>query len=73
MTAGGKRIGSGRPKVENPLVTKCFRVDENNYNKAQEIHGKTLNKKVNDYLKRLSKLPKNEAKGSVGKKQYKIV
>lgn len=56
MTAGGKRPGAGRPKKEKPLVTKCFRVDEEVYNKAQEVHGKLLNKKVNDYLKRLSKM-----------------
>ena len=55
MTAGGKREGSGRPKKDKPLVTKCFRVDEDIYNKAQELHGKQLNKKVNDYLKRLAK------------------
>ena len=56
MTAGGKRPGAGRPKKKKPLVTKCFRVDEDVYNKAQEVHGKLLNKKVNDYLKRLSKM-----------------
>lgn len=55
MTAGGKRPGAGRPKVEKVLVTKCFRVDEDAYNKAQAIHEKTLNKKVNELLKRLSK------------------
>ncbi len=54
--SGGKREGAGRPKKEKPLVTKCFRVDEDVYNKAQEVHGKLLNKKVNDYLKRLSKM-----------------
>jgi hypothetical protein len=57
MTAGGKREGAGRPKVEKPLVTKCFRVDEDLYNKAQEIHGKAFNKKVNAYIKRLSQMP----------------
>lgn len=55
MKAGGKRIGAGRPKVDKPLVTKCFRVDEDLYNKAQILHGKTVNKKVNELLKRLSK------------------
>lgn len=54
MTAGGQRVGAGRPKKEKPMVTKCFRVDEEVYNKAKEVHGKLLNKKVNDYLKRLS-------------------
>lgn len=62
MTAGGKREGAGRPKKENPLVTKCFRVDEDAYNKAQEIHGKKLNQKVNGYLKRLSKMPPKAAR-----------
>jgi hypothetical protein len=55
MTAGGKREGSGRPKVEKPLVTKCFRVDEDAFNKAQERHGKELNKKINAFIKRLAK------------------
>lgn len=56
MTAGGKREGAGAPKKENPMVTKCFRVDESIYNKAQKVHGKMLNKKINAYLKRLSKM-----------------
>ncbi len=55
MTAGGKRQGSGRPKKEKPLITKCFRVDEEVYNNAQAVYGKTLNKKINDYLKRITK------------------
>jgi hypothetical protein len=56
MTAGGKRPGAGRPKKEKPLVTKCFRVDDEAYNKAKEVHGKTFNQKVNAYIKRLSKM-----------------
>jgi hypothetical protein len=55
MTAGGKREGAGRPRVEKPLVTKCFRVDEEAFNRAHQIHGKSLNQKVNKFLKRLSK------------------
>lgn len=58
MTAGGKRPGAGRKPKEKPLVTKCFRVDETAYNKAQEIHGKKLSEKVNALIKRLSKEPK---------------
>lgn len=57
MPSGGARQGAGRKPKEKPLVTKCFRVDEDIFNKAQEIHGKTLNKKINNYLKRLSKKP----------------
>lgn len=55
MTAGGKRPGSGRPKKEKPLITKCFRVDEEVYNNAQAVYGKILSKKINDYLKRITK------------------
>ncbi len=60
MTAGGKRIGAGRKTnkekgLKKPLVTRCFRVDEDAFNKAQEAHGKALNQKVNAFIKRLSK------------------
>lgn len=45
----------GAPKKEKVLVTKCFRVDEEAYNKAKEIYGNTISKKVNQLIIRLSK------------------
>lgn len=55
MEHGGKRDGAGRKPIQKPLVSKCFRVDEDAFNKAQEIHGKALSKKVNAFIKRLAK------------------
>ena len=60
MTAGGKRTGAGRKTnedkgLEKPLVTKCFRVDGNAFDGAQKLHGRLLNKKINDFIKRLAK------------------
>lgn len=55
MPSGGARQGAGRPKVDKPLVTKCFRVDETAFNAAQEKHGKKLSGKVNAFIKKISK------------------
>lgn len=62
MTAGGPNRNQGRKSnkekgLSQPLVTKCFRVDEEVYLKAQQIHGKELNKLINAYLKKLTKKP----------------
>lgn len=54
MKAGGKRPGSGQPKKEKVLITKCFIVDEEAYNKADALYPKQLSKKVNAYIKRLA-------------------
>lgn len=51
---GGKREGAGRPKSA-PTKTKTFRIDAEALAEAERIHGKTLNQKVNNFIKRLSK------------------
>ena len=51
---GGAREGAGRKAVEFPLVSKSFRVDEYAYNQAKEKHGRTLNQKINDLIKKLA-------------------
>ncbi len=55
MTAGGKRTGCGRPKIENKLVTKSFRVNYEAYNKACLLYPKQLGRKLNAYIIRLVK------------------
>lgn len=54
MAAGGKREGAGRPR-STPTETVTFRVDSETLAKARELFGRELNKKVNDYLKKIVK------------------
>lgn len=55
MPSGGKRKGAGRPKGDIPTKVVSFRVETDPYEKAKEIHGRSLNQKVNGFIKRLSK------------------
>lgn len=52
---GGKRQGAGRPKVESPLITLTVRVDAAALSTCRERYGKTLNQKVNSFIKRLAR------------------
>jgi hypothetical protein len=52
--SGGKRPGAGRPKSA-PTKTKTFRIDAEALQKAEDKFGKTLNQKVNNFIKRISK------------------
>lgn len=51
---GGAREGSGRPKGE-PTQTVSFRVNKKSLEAAKKKHGRKLNSKVNDFIKRLAK------------------
>lgn len=48
----------GAPKKENPLVNKTFRIDGESFKAAKANHPRTLNKKVNQFIKRLAKKKK---------------
>lgn len=49
---GGKRPGAGR-KAGVPTKTKTFRIDADALSKAEKLYGRALNKKVNEWFKRL--------------------
>ena len=49
---GGKRIGAGR-KNTGPTKNKTFRLHTEFLEKAIEIHGRNLNKLVDDFIKSL--------------------
>ncbi len=51
---GGKRENSGRKKKEETETTG-FRINSEALNKCRVIYGRTLNSKVNAYIKRLAK------------------
>jgi hypothetical protein len=57
MPQGGKREGAGRPKGD-PTETVSFRVDKEALQVAKELYGRSLNKKINDFIKRLAKKAK---------------
>ena len=54
MTAGGKREGSGRKKKEETETTG-FRINSEALNICRAVYGRTLNKQINDFVKRLAK------------------
>lgn len=51
---GGKREGSGRKKKEETETTG-FRINSEALNICRAAYGRTLNKYVNDFIKRLAK------------------
>lgn len=51
---GGKRPGSGAKKKEETETTG-FRINSEALAKCREIYGRTLNSKINNYIKRLAK------------------
>lgn len=55
-TRGGSRPGSGRKKKEETTSTG-FRINTEALNICRSIYGRTLNKEVNDFIKRLSNKP----------------
>lgn len=57
---GGKRLGSGAKKKEETETTG-FRINSEALNICRKVYGRTLNKQVNDFIKRLAK---KAAKGS---------
>lgn len=69
MPSGGKRPGAGRPKSD-PTQTVTFRVNAESLTKAKKIHGRKLNKKINDYIARLAKKQKSPVKSDRGFNLY---
>lgn len=51
---GGKRPGSGAKKKEETETTG-FRINSEALNICRTAYGRTLNKQVNDFIKRLAK------------------
>ena len=51
---GGKRPGSGAKKKEETETTG-FRINSEALNICRAAYGRTLNKQVNNFIKRLSK------------------
>lgn len=51
---GGKRPGSGAKKKEETETTG-FRINSETLNICRAAYGRTLNKEVNDFIKRLAK------------------
>ena len=51
---GGKREGSGRKKKEETETTG-FRINTEALNICRAAYGRTFNKQVNDFVKRLAK------------------
>ena len=51
---GGKREGAGRKKKEDTETTG-FRINSEALNICRVAYGRTLNKQVNDFIKRLAK------------------
>ncbi len=54
LTHGGKRPGSGAKKKEETESTG-FRINREALNICRAAYGRTLNKQVNDFIKRLAK------------------
>lgn len=54
QTHGGYREGSGRKKKEETQTTG-FRINTDALNTCREYFGRTLNKKINDFVKRLAR------------------
>jgi len=53
MTAGGKRMGSGR-KNTGITRTKSFRLHDEWLTKAEQLHGRKLNNIVDNFIKSLT-------------------
>lgn len=51
---GGKREGAGR-KAKEVTETTGFRINSEALNICRAAYGRTLNKQVNDFIKRLAK------------------
>ena len=51
---GGKRPGSGRKKREETETTG-FRINSEALNICRQFYGRTLNAKVNEFIKRVAK------------------
>lgn len=51
---GGKRVGAGRKKKEETETTG-FRINSEALAICRAAYGRTLNKQVNDFIKRLAK------------------